>query len=203
MGIGVIFRHLIWVGILMLPFFTKGQSLWQLEKEKEGIKVWSRAVPESSFREIKAEMVFEGTLPRVRDVILDFKNHPKWMYRVKTCTGVVENGKGVVMHYQCAAPWPVKDRDLVSRGVIERDTPTHFLLKLKGEPDNIPIDNDYVRIPFFKYSWEINDLGSGKVKVQIIGIVDPGGSLPDWLVNLTVQEDPWNNLKNLRDRIRN
>jgi hypothetical protein len=53
-------------------------------------------------------------------------------------------------------------------------------------------------MPVVQGSWLFRPLGHGMVEVTMTGHADPGGNLPPSLVNLLIQEHPYNSLKALK-----
>jgi hypothetical protein len=46
--------------------------------------------------------------------------------------------------------------------------------------------------------WQFRPLGQGLVEVSMSGHADPGGHIPDFLINLMIKETPYRTLLGLR-----
>ena len=86
----------------------------------------------------------------------------------------------------------MSDRDAAIHMKIEEDIMQQaVVITTTGEPNAVPINNKIVRIPRFVGNWTASDAGNGKIKVRYFIDIDPGGSIPAWVVNLFVTKGPY------------
>src|SRR3954469_11054138 len=58
------------------------ENNWKLEKDKDGIKVWTRKPETSTLKEYRATTVIETTIPKLLSFFKDYTLFDKWMYKV-------------------------------------------------------------------------------------------------------------------------
>jgi hypothetical protein len=94
-------------------------------------------------------------------------------------------------------PFPVSDRDAVVRVDRERQG-EKLVLRMTTAPDVVPPQSGYVRMARVEGSWTIEPDGSGGTRITLEQENDPSGSLPAWLSNLLVTDQPLSTLAGLR-----
>ena len=73
-----------------------------------------------------------------------------------------------------------------------------LILTLTGKPELIPVDRKYVRVPSFESSYTLRYGLEGGVHVTFESMVDPGGSVPAWVMNYGITDMPVKTLTNMR-----
>ncbi len=58
-----------------------------------------------------------------------------------------------------------------------------------------------VRVPFSEARWEVAMVNNKDLSIQYFLRIDPGGSVPTWLVNMAMAEGPYVTFKNLRAKL--
>src|SRR6202022_1284879 len=91
------------------------QSPWELKKDKDNIRIYSRSVTGCKFNELKAVFDLPGTLSQLRSVLSDVINYKDWVYSTEF-TKLIENRNDteIVYYSRIGAPWPVSNRDFYS-----------------------------------------------------------------------------------------
>src|ERR1700742_343680 len=59
---------------------TTAQKTWELKKDQDGIRVYSRTTDSSRFDELKVETTLPGNLSSLTALILDVGNYPNWSF---------------------------------------------------------------------------------------------------------------------------
>ena len=70
---------------------------------------------------------------------------------------------------------------------------------MKGLPDFIPKDKDYIRMPRFSGYWTISNIGNNKLHLVQVNSYDPGGKLPDFVINMGATSTPFESFENLKN----
>jgi hypothetical protein len=96
-------------------------------------------------------------------------------------------------------PWPAANRDFVAHLTVTGD-PVTKVITVDGPavPGFAPIKKGIVRIDHSSGKWGIIPTGPDQVKVEYTIHVDPGGSLPAWIVNTFTTEGPLHIFRNLK-----
>ena len=95
-------------------------------------------------------------------------------------------------------PFPIKNRDLVVRYIRKQDAITGVVTTMtEGAPDKIPHKEEFIRIPHFSSHYIIEPSLEGYLDMEYYLKIDPGGTLPSWLVNLAATTGPLSTMKGL------
>ena len=185
--------------LLLFIFFSLTKSSfadstdWVLQKNENGITVYTRIAEGTHLKEVRVVNVVESSLSALVALLLDAKNYPNWIYACSEASVLKDINKQEQYQYQVTdVPWPVSDRDVASHFKIEQDSTTNIVsVTNTGQPEYIPSKEDRVRVPHFQSNYKFTPLGNGKVKVEFELYVDPGGSVPDWLINANIVTAPY------------
>jgi hypothetical protein len=182
---------------------------WELEKDKDGIRVSTQAVATSEIRRFKVEMTLPVALDRVLAVFDDFKRYPEWKFKVNRSGVLAQPDASSWYHYQdLSMPFPLDDRMFVMRSRLLPQGPNKVVIETRATPGYCKkhqqkacdaIDNfDGVLVREAQGRHELEQLVNGSTRITWIQHAEPGGSLPDWLVNALLVDGPWETFKGLR-----
>jgi hypothetical protein len=195
-------KFLLLILLFINPF---PESEWNLKKEKDGIKIYTRSLEGSTFDEFKGITTIEkSSLSEVLEIILDVKKYESLFPDCMNPKVLKQDGKYFDIHHiQVKAPWPVKNRDAVyeQKAVLDKNG-KHAVVNLKPLPDYIAEDKDFVRIRDGSGFWELDEDDSNNVKVIYQFHGEPGGEIPAWVANSFVVSQPFETLKNLKNRLK-
>lgn len=187
------FTWLLLVG-LTLPSTSK----WELEKEGEGIQIYTRLNEGSPIKEFKAITTTTQSMETLVTIIDDVEKYPEWQENVSTATILKKvDSLSQYIHYSTEMPWPIDNRDIVvllTKSVSNTGTVNYVHI---SKPDYVKEKENHIRIKVAKGSWTFTPLKDNKVKVVYQFFGDPGGHLPDWLINTFIVNGPYGTLKNL------
>lgn len=182
-----------------MPSLSYGLD-WKKKIEKEGISVFERTADEGKIKETRTEMVITASPENVLRVMQDIYNYKHWVPNCESSTITRKISEFEFYYYQVFRAPVVKDRDLCAKASI-RKTELGYRVDVVPVPQEVPADANRVRITSFRSSTEIIKLNAKQVSVKQIIYVDPGGSIPAFLVNTTVADAPFNTFKGLRNRV--
>ena|ERR1700688_310838 len=189
--------------LLCLGSSAKGQYKWALKKDKEGIKVSSRHSDRSKFNDIKVEMDLPGNIYQLANILLDVNKYSQWSYSVSKSELVKKiNPLKLVYHLEVNAPWPVTDRDLYAMIEVNIDSAARSIkIIAAGDSGYRPVNKDFIRIPYSKGIWEIHTVSNKIVRIIYILQIDPGGSVPAWIMNMFGTKAPFITFQNLKRKM--
>lgn len=192
-------KLLLFLSASALLFGATKMENWKLEKDKEGIQVYTRAVDWSNTREFKGVSNFSSSLQQLVGIMKDPSHYSYWMFNTSDCKLVKTVNENDFYTYAVnEAPWPVSDRDNVTRMQISYPSPNIAVIKMTAAPDMVPEKDGVVRIKEMSGYWQFEDLGNGKILVTQQVHCNPGGNVPSWLVNSSIVDNPFNTIKGMR-----
>ncbi len=182
---------------ILIPMLTFGQSQWKLAKDKEGIQIWVRDFKDSPYKEYKAITSVKTSLKGVVDELLEA---PEYMENCKE--GVshlvkINNDKEYVFYARNEFPWPVKDRDVVSKLRIQKISKDKIKLYIDAAPEEVPVLKSTLRIRELSGHWLLEE-HEGKVKITQQLYVNPEGSLPPFITNSLLVTGPFKTFSTLK-----
>ncbi len=182
---------------------ASAQHDWTLKRDKDGIRVYSRASEHSRFNELKADFTLQARLSELASVMLDVDDHVKWQFSTKNSYLLERISDSELYFYnEISAPWPVANRDLVVHLLISQDPSTRVMtMKADCIPGYRPEHPSIVRVPKSVATWTVTPLQSNTLQVEYQLEIDPGGSVPAWLINMFATKGPYESFRNLREQI--
>lgn len=176
---------------------------WKVEKQDSEVTAYTTTVPGSDFRAYKIEAIVESTLAGIVEHQKDAPNFHKWMDGIKKSECFKDTGDAYYTQSLAPAPWPVKDRDSVVESFITQDPETlvvnirfnhanHLRSPTKGCERVSMINGEWIFTPIIE-----NGQATGKVKLEYLNHVNPGGKVPGWLANKFAVDAPFNTIKAL------
>ncbi|ANP68106.1 hypothetical protein BAU10_23120 [Vibrio alginolyticus] len=198
--------HLIIGALTLATLISAGTDAsanenWQFESDKNGITIYSREHSDGLV-EIRARMFTPTSYGAFLTLLEDSDNIPNWIdnashSRVLNQISATEN----IVYTQFKAPWPAKNRDMVTYSKYWVDE-LGFTIEIKSAPDSyIAEQNGYVRIRSVDATWELQKLTNDTTLVEYKAFADPGGLLPNWLINKLSKESAWATFSNLRKEL--
>jgi hypothetical protein len=198
----------LWGVLLLILVFATGLTSppgeCDLRKAKDGIKVYACETPDSKLKSITATFQLEASLSTLASIIMDIEQYPTWQYKVIQTELIKRfSDRELLYRGEVKAPWPVSNRDLVIRLSITQDSKTKVTrITAVSEPGSFPEKNGVIRVPKSETRWVITPVNDTELKVEYYFLVDPGGSIPGWLLNLTIAEGPYQTFKSLMEKVK-
>lgn len=197
-------QHFVLIIILLsLSFLSKGQN-WDLAKDKNGVKVYTRKLQGWGIKEYKAIMNIKTSPSKIVKALKDVSGRYEWAYNSIEIREIERpNEDEVAIYNKVDAPWPVADRDNITRFKFSYPSAstTRVDMTVIKSHAKAPVYDGIVRIERLKGHWLIRDKGNGWTEIIQQCVAEPGGSLPDWLANSAVVDNPYNSMYNFKKYI--
>ena len=190
-----------YVIIILLCCFSNvfGQGNWELKKDEDGIQVFTRKAAKGNIKELRVLCELDATKAQLINTLENIQDYNSWVYSNKKSTILkMITPQNIIYYTQSHLPWPIRDRDLVVELNIT-PTPEVLNVKAKSLPDYLPKNVNYIRVPYSLAIWKVTQAPNNKLKVDYTFSVDPGGSIPSWLINATLTIGPYNSFAKLRE----
>ena len=194
------FANTFFIVFLLIPFGQSNQEMaWELKKEEDGIKVYTREVEGSNIKEFKASSQITASQETVFNILLNIPNYPKWIEDVDSSAILNKSDNKRDFYYQLSLPWPVKDRDIAMSMKISYQEDKSILLELDGNANLIEEKNEFIRMNDVIGQWLVTPIDDNKCEVTYQFLADPEGFLPAWVVNIFIVDGPFKTLQNLNN----
>lgn len=165
---------------------------WKFKKETNGIKVYTRDIADSNLKALKIIMEVDISVNAIMALLMNTASYPDWVYKCSKAGPVkINTALNTVDYYQIDFPWPFSDRDLYTNTITSIDPETGVITSTStGLADFGPERTGFVRVPSHFNQWIITPLSPSKTHLKYFLNSTPGGSIPDWLVNLAADQGP-------------
>jgi hypothetical protein len=192
-------------GILFLVcpmVFSQGK--WELKRNDNGIEIYTRTPLNGDLKELRVVCEFTATKAQLIKTLQDIQHYKNWVYSTKKNMLLKTVNPQQLIYYAVShLPWPIRDRDLIIELSILPDSASNqFRIQAKSIPDYLPQNPDLVRVPYSAALWKVTVVNDHTLKVDYIFSVNPGGSIPAWLVNSTLSIGPYKSFMALRELLK-
>ncbi len=192
---------------------VSAEADWKLEREKDGVSVYTRDVAGSEFKAFKGESVLEVELNRALALMDDTAACPEWMHTCKS--PVLIRKLTPLKRYSYMVndlPWPVKDRALLLTATITQEMASRVVTVALETVDpasldatdqaKVPKAKDVVLIEQAKGFFRFTPLGENQTHVEYQMHTEPSGALPAGLVNAMLVDTPFHTLKAMQSVVK-
>ncbi|RIW17414.1 hypothetical protein D0X99_06725 [Algoriphagus lacus] len=173
----------------------------ELRKSADGIEVYTCKMEDSKINSIQSTFTVSSSFTTLSEALFDLNNFHKWQYKIIKTEMLKRISKDeFIYRAELETPWPVSNRDLILHVKMSQTaTPQEYHFSAIGKPDFIPPREGFVRVPVSEAHWYIKVLDKNNIHIRHSILIDPGGSIPSWLMNLSLAEGPYETFKNLRN----
>ncbi|MCZ4293569.1 START domain-containing protein [Vibrio sinaloensis] len=183
--------------------YSYASTHWQFEGDADGISIFSRHHSDGLV-EIRARMFAPTSYAAFLALLEDTENVPNWIDNVshsRVLRQISPNEN--IVYTQFSAPWPAKDRDMVTYSKYALDE-IGFTLKIEDAPQSILTEQEgYVRISEVQATWTLQKLTNGMTLIEYTAFANPGGALPNWLINKLAKESARSTFEGLKQQLPN
>jgi len=211
----------VWLFLLFLATITvsaiaddTAKDPWRVVSNENGIVVENRALDEFKMRQLRARCEIDAPVEVIYEVMDDADNYKNWFGDCLLQQTIHRfNDYDKISYHVVDLPWPLNDRDAVSRVVTKADWEEG---KVETRVDSIrpPADvawgmdpvskeNNRLRMPVMDGVFSYTTIGPNKSAFTYIAIADPGIALPGWLLNAFSTAQPRATLDNLKKQVKN
>jgi hypothetical protein len=172
---------------------------WELKKDKNGIKVYTRDYPDSPVKEFKAIASYHCSFKKLVILLNDLPKYPQWLKNCKSVKTVKTVDETTLINYaEIKVPWPFSPRDGVYEYTVVDNRHNLYYAKIQSKPDMYPEKSGIVRMRNANGNWKVEEISDNEVKITHQFFGDPEGNIPGWVVNLFIVDGPYDTLLNLK-----
>ena len=191
------------IGCFITFFSVQGfsQNNWEIDKNKDGIKVYTKVVKGSSFKAFKAIIEVDNSIGEILKILKNVSEYTKWYGYTKT-SKLLKTENDIQYNYvETIFPWPYSNRDMVYKMSIKKYSSGAVKILLKGLPNYIPKKNGIVRMKKAE-GYILLRPNNGKTKIIYVFHSEPGENIPAWLANNSIADLPFKTLSGLKKMLR-
>jgi len=187
---------------LSLQINAQNNDSWVFKNEKEGVKVYYKVT--SDIQEVKLISSIQSTMSGLIQLFSEVENYPKWGYKIIESRLLNKVSDTESYYYsKIDFPWPMNDRDIIMHSKTVQDPVTHCITAVSvAVPDYIPVNKDVIRIRTANTKWTIYPGTGGWLYTEYYIKSNPGGTIPEWLVNLAIDMGPRETIKGIRNALK-
>lgn len=190
---------IILIACFVLFGFTFLAHKWELKKEENGIKVYTKKVEGSKYEKCKALTNIKANLNVVFNFIKNPVNYKKFNDRIESIDVIKETKDKVLYYIKVDMPWPVCSRDGIYEITVKYKTDNEVLLVNRALPELLPEQEGYIRIYLADTFYKLTKKENNSCYVHFEQHINPNGDVPAWLSNYYLVDGPIGNLTVLKD----
>jgi len=206
--IGQRLRNGIAVGLMVALGCALGATAahasgWKRIVNEEGVTVDQKWIKGQDLPIFRGISLIEGTLYDVLTVLDDTPRRTEWVHRcIESRLVKKKTDFARYIYNRTSAPWPVDDRDVVVLTQV-RVNPEKGVVRIDFHSQNgiVKEVDDAVRIPRLKGLYLVESVGANHTRVTYQIDSDPGGWLPDWIIERASKKIPLHTLRNLQTQV--
>jgi len=177
---------------------VSAQKNWTLEKEEDGIKVYTKRESGSSYKAFKAEMQVNCTIEDLFGIFKDANSFGKCVTYCKEIKLLKAEEDAVYYYIETSLPWPFDNRDMVYQLKFSERNGNQAKVIVTGMPSYVQQREGVVRIEKANGYWVLDAMDANRTAVTYQMHVEAGGSIPAWLANLSIVNIPYSTFMELR-----
>ncbi len=177
-------------------------SDWTLEKNEDGIKVYTRKSAGTDILEFKAISTINASRLAIAKVIARVTDYPNWFPDCSDAKLVEKiNSTQRKYYYRLDLPWPASDRDAVMLLSVDVDNDKGITVLNFTKSTGKPNVSGVVRMPAADGFWKLTSISETKTELHYQFLADPGGSLPTWIINMFIVDGPYDAIIALKGKV--
>ncbi|MBN2790778.1 MAG: hypothetical protein JXR69_11355 [Candidatus Delongbacteria bacterium] len=185
-------RSALFIFITSLLF----SETWELKKSTDYYKAYTKGDRTKTYR---IESNFSLNPDEIFNFLTSFDKFHKIYNNIESIEILYKNDSTVIHYSVMDSPWPVSNRDLITRIDFKKVDGTYIMKSCAADEMNIPVKNDLVRISEFNEKIIIRPDGSNRSELIIEGKIGFGGNIPQWLQSAALLSGPITTMDKLKE----
>lgn len=184
-----------------LSVFAGDSGKWKLVDDDKDLKLYTRKVPNSKIKEVKAEAFIKGTVKEACDILFDRLKHPEYFKYIEH-SAVLKRTEKCDWSYNVIDTPMVTDRDYLVKSCEVKNPDGSVSVTWEPFTDaKYPETDKRVRVKINKGYWKFRQVKPDRLKVDYYIYTDPAGSLPLWIKNIANKKAVPNTINDLEKQI--
>ncbi len=179
-------------------------SDWQPTKEVDGVQLYAQRDANEDLKAFKGVIRVKAPMKQVLAAVLVRETFPEWVYNMlEDKTLPTDNADQSYCYIWIKGVWPTSDRDTVAKVTVEQDPKTLAVSVVARSKDQqrVPPQKDRVRMTTMYSGFTVVPVSANETEVQLEGVADPAGNIPNFVVNMVAADLPAKTLTALKARL--
>ena len=182
----------------VLPSIAASQDLWELKKDSDGIKVFTRFESRSPYLSFKAVTLSNANSKLIAEVLKDIGGYVSWFAYAEKVELLGNSSHEKFVYMETRFPWPFKNGDMIYRMTFATEGNATTKVTLEGVPDYLPPVAGITRMKKANGYILLKPVGD-KTEVTYYMHTDIGGEIPVWMANSHIDNLPYLTLSKLKN----
>ena len=158
--------------LVLLSSFAS-PSKWDKKHDKDGLVIHTRT--NGDLKEFRAAITWSYSIDAIIALMSDYENHPNWMANINKCKFIKkENDKSRYLYYEMYLPWPMSNRDIVSKSSFIKNKDNSVRMNVKAAK-GMHAKTKHVRITEASGFWTFTPISKNKTKMTYQYMANPIG----------------------------
>ena len=189
--------------LILIALLPIHDSAWELKKDKNGIKLFTKHEEGYALKAVKAETVFNASLETCVAVLRDIDNLIELFPDCEKVVKVKQDETSQIHYLQLKAPWPVTDRDgAFGLEYSYNSAKKTVTIEASMVPGEYPVQDGFIRLNKGTGTWTFERIDATHTSLEYYYLGDPGGNIPAWVANSVIEESPFRMLTNFHKLVK-
>ncbi len=190
---------------------AKSEYNWELVRNEDGIQIYVKSFWANDVKSFRGIIHINASIDSLLAVILDINACSDWVHRCERPLLLTKVSFSERYHYQIhQLPFPAQNREFIFHSKVTRSVKTGsvdihskavpgFCQKNIQQCSQIP-KSSLIRVKHSHGHYRLEPIDKENTRVTWTHHTNPEGHLPDWLINILVEEMPLRTLQGLRKK---
>lgn len=191
-------------GVVLTARLPAKTGEWELQRDEDGIKVYSKEVPGSDVVAFRGEAVLDAPIARVMGVLKDTARRIEWTPQLAETRLIKQINEFERIEFQrISTPWPIRDRYFIMHIKATVDVKTK-LVSAHSESIAMPAEShpEFVEGRMYESVFEVQAVDATHTRFAVQIHADPMGAIPKWMTNLFQRNWPKEFIEGLASQTR-
>ncbi len=186
--------------LLSLKVYANPEDQWELEMDKDGIRVYTQLDETSPYKQVKVTTTINAPMEKVMEVLMTFNKYKNWMNHVQDSYLINQSDSAYYVFILEDATWPMQNRYQVSK-IVSSQSVDESNVEFRSIPNYIEKRTDAIQIKQYEGYWSLENRPDHRCSLEYVLIHNPGGHVPPWLANFHAVDNPYQSVVNLKDLV--
>jgi len=182
----------------VLPSIAASQDLWELKKDSDGIKVFTRFESSSPYLSFKAVTLTNANSKTIAEVLKNIGGYADWFAYTEKIELLENAPQEKYVYMETQFPWPFKNGDMIYRMTFATEGNAITKVSLQGVPGYLPPVAGVTRMKEANGYILLKPVGA-KTEITYYMHTDVGGEIPVWMANSNIDNLPYLTLSKLKN----